>query len=236
MARSTAATPLIPRDDERGYVKLQTIPYRAHMLLAEAVLRNTSEGDHIFEGGVSAGYFARVLVEHGRRVDGADIDGAAAESARAVCDHVIVGDLQTLEPDDLPRDYDVLLFGDTLEHLPDPPALLRKLKVRLRPGGKLIASVPNVANWSIRLGLMFGRFRYTERGILDRTHLRFYTERTLNEMLNEGGFRISEIKGSVPVPLVSDERLCRYAHRIGNLWPSLFAYSFIVVADPAGDH
>jgi 2-polyprenyl-3-methyl-5-hydroxy-6-metoxy-1,4-benzoquinol methylase len=144
-----------------------------------------------------------------------------------------VGDLQQLDVAELAPQYDLLLFGDTLEHLPDPPALLRRLRTRLKPGGVLVTSIPNVANWSLRLSLLAGRFRYTERGLLDRTHLRFYTKRTVVEMLREGGFETESLTATVPVPGVSSARLGRLAHRIGNLWPSLFGYTFVIVARPS---
>lgn len=215
-----------------GYVRLQHIPYRGHDLLARAVLDHSKPGDRILEGGVSSGYFAKVLVDAGRRVDGIEIDPVAAEEARSVCDRVIVADLQAFDPSELPGDYDVLLFGDTLEHLPDPAAVLRRLHPKLKPGGVLVTSVPNVANWAMRLALLLGRFRYTERGILDHTHLRFYTKRTLIEMLNEAGFGVGKVVAAVPIPGVRSRVLCALFHRVGNLWPSLFGYQFIVIAVP----
>lgn len=219
--------------DADGYVHLQTIPYRSHHLLAQAVLDVTRPGDRVLEFGVSSGYFASVLVGAGLRVDGHDLDPVAAERARAVCGEVHVGDLQTFDVDQLDGAYDVLLFGDTLEHVPDPPAVLRRLRTRLAPGGALIISIPNIANWAIRLGLLAGRFDYTDRGIMDRTHLRFYTRRSLLEMLGEAGFDVERLVVSVPVPLVTDESIGRLAHRIGNLWPTLLGHGFIVTARPA---
>lgn len=228
--RSHVEAPALPG---QGYVKLQDIPYRGHWLVEQAVLRHTEPGDAIFEGGVSTGYLARRFVEAGRRVDGAEIDPEAAAAAMKVCDHVWVGDLAQLDVDQLPRSYQLLLFADTLEHLPDPPAVLRRLKTRLDPAGTLVVSLPNVANWAIRLGLLAGRFRYTDRGILDRTHLRFYTQKTAVQMLAEGGFEVVDIVASVPVPLVKSPRVCRLAHTVGNLRPSLFAYTLVITARPA---
>ena len=215
-----------------GYVQLRRQPYRGHQLLIDAVLRNTRPGDRVFEGGVSTGYIARELVDAGLVVDGAELDPVAAEEARQVCRTVVVGDLQQLDLSSLPH-YDVVLFGDTLEHLPDPGAVLARLRPRLKPGGVLIVSIPNVANWAIRLSLLAGRFRYTDRGILDRTHLRFFTRRTLIELLEGAGFRVEALEASVPVPGVRAEWLCRLAHRVGNWRPSLFAYTFIATARPA---
>jgi 2-polyprenyl-3-methyl-5-hydroxy-6-metoxy-1,4-benzoquinol methylase len=220
-----------------GYVELRTQPYRGHWLLAEAVRRSVRPGGRIFEGGVSSGYFARVLVDAGYTVDGAEIDAEAAAEAAKVCDRMVVGDLSALDPGVLAPAYDGMVFGDTLEHLPDPVAVLRRLRPLLTPGGALVVSIPNVANWAMRLGLLAGRFRYTERGILDRTHLRFYTASTVREMLAEGGFRTESLVASVPVPLVRWRPLLALAHRIGNLRPSLSAYTFVIVArpeDPAG--
>ncbi|HEY3240259.1 MAG TPA: methyltransferase domain-containing protein [Acidimicrobiia bacterium] len=222
-----------PAAHDQGYVKLQEIPYRGHWLVEQAVLRHTKPGDRIFEGGVSSGYLARRFVEAGRRVDGAEIDPGPAAQAMEVCDRVWVGDLAQLDAGQL-GNYQLLLFADTLEHLPDPPAVLRRLKTRLDPAGTLVVSLPNVANWAIRLGLLAGRFRYTDRGILDRTHLRFYTKKTAVQMLLEGGFEVVDIVASVPVPLVKSPTLCRIAHAIGNLRPSLFAYTLVITARPAG--
>jgi 2-polyprenyl-3-methyl-5-hydroxy-6-metoxy-1,4-benzoquinol methylase len=235
MSEALATLQQVAADTDRGYVELQTIPYRAHHLLAEEVLGLTRPGDRIFEGGVSSGYFARVLTAAGRHVDGHELDPEVAEAARAVCEHVYVGDLQDFDVDELEHTYDLLLFGDTLEHLPDPAAVLRRLRRRLRPGGHLVVSVPNIANWSVRLQLLGGRFRYTERGILDRTHLRFFTVKTLPEMLEAGGFRVERVSAAVPVPGVRTERLGRITHRIGNLRPGLFGYNLIAVATPDGD-
>ena len=116
-----------------GYVSLRDIPYRGHWLVQQAVLDRTSSGDRVLDCGTSTGYVARGLVAAGRRVDGAELDPLAAESAREVCDFVWVGDLSRLDPAELPHDYDLILFADTLEHLPDPPAVLRNLKRRLAP-------------------------------------------------------------------------------------------------------
>jgi 2-polyprenyl-3-methyl-5-hydroxy-6-metoxy-1,4-benzoquinol methylase len=219
--------------DPDGYVHLQDTAYRGHHLLASAVLDATKPGAVIFEGGVSSGYFARVLTDAGLIVDGFELDPVAAARARSVCRNVWVGDLQAIDANELSGPYDVLLFGDTLEHIADPVAVLRRLSPLLRPGGVLIVSIPNFANWAVRLQVLLGRFRYSDRGILDRTHLRFYTEHSLVEMLRDAGYEPSEVRGAVPVPFVRNVTVARVIHKIGNLRRSLFAYSFIVTARPA---
>ncbi|HEX3567663.1 MAG TPA: methyltransferase domain-containing protein, partial [Acidimicrobiales bacterium] len=214
-----------------GYVEFQDNPYRGHQLLIGTVLEHTDAGDRIFEGGVSTGYLSAAFVAADRIVDGAEVDPDTAAAARGVCDRIFVGDLEQLDLGQLAPSYQALVFGDTLEHLRDPPALLRRLRAVLDDDGVLVVSIPNVANWAVRLGLLFGRFAYTERGILDRTHLRFYTRRSAIEMLASAGFRATKVVAAVPVPWVSSVGLSRVAHRIGNLRPSLFAYTFIITAE-----
>src|SRR5207244_13572188 len=118
-ARFAAMAVLPDAPASPGYVQLRRQPYRGHQLLIDAVLRNSRPGDRVFDGGVSSGYLARELVDAGLVVDGVELDPVAAEEARQVCSTVVVGDLQHLDLSTLPR-YDVVLFGDTLEHPPAP--------------------------------------------------------------------------------------------------------------------
>lgn len=215
-----------------GYVALQTIPFRAHHLLLQEVLRVAPRGGRVFEAGVSSGYFAAAMVEAGLEVDGHELDPVVAAAARKVCRHVLVGDLQALDPAEMRGPYDVLLFGDTLEHVPDPVDVLRRLRSELSDAGALVVSVPNIANWAIRLSLLGGSFRYRDRGILDRTHLRFFTAKTLAEAVEEAGYRVEKLQAAVPVPGVRQYRLARLTHRLGNVRPGFFAYNLVVTARP----
>jgi 2-polyprenyl-3-methyl-5-hydroxy-6-metoxy-1,4-benzoquinol methylase len=219
-------------DTDHGYVPLQETPWRGHWLLQREVLRHTRPGDRIFEGGVSSGYLARRFVEEGRLVDGAELSADAARQAEQICERVWVGDLERLDVDDLAT-YRVMLFGDTLEHLVDPAGLLRRLHPKLDTDGALVVSIPNVANWTMRLRLLAGRWNYTDRGILDRTHLRFFNKRTAIELLQSAGFEVVRVQAAVPVPLATKPGLSRLGYLIGNLWPSFFAYTFIITARPA---
>ncbi|MCH7788273.1 MAG: class I SAM-dependent methyltransferase [Acidobacteria bacterium] len=217
-----------------SYVALQDIPFRGHHLLARAVLGATPEAGTVFEGGVSSGYFAEVLTNYGLTVDGFELDPVAATEAKKVCRAVHTGDLNTFDIEGELRDgeYDTIVFGDTLEHLPDPVEVLSRLRPKLTEGGHLVLSVPNIANWSIRAQLLSGRFDYRDRGILDRTHLRFFTEKTLRSMLDDARFNVVDLVGSIPVPAMRSRRACGVAHRLGNLRPQLMAYTFIVTATP----
>jgi 2-polyprenyl-3-methyl-5-hydroxy-6-metoxy-1,4-benzoquinol methylase len=232
LSRITELSARVP--SEGAYVALQDIPYRGHHLLARAVLNATPDGGTVFEGGVSSGYFAEVLTEYGLTVDGFELDPVAAKQARLICRTVHTGDLTAFDIESTLIDgaYDTIVFGDTLEHLPDPGAVLARLRPKLESGGHLVLSVPNIANWAIRAQLMAGRFDYRDRGILDRTHLRFFTEKTLRQMLVDAGFDVVDLVGSIPVPALRSLRACRATHRLGNVRPQLMAYTFIVTATP----
>src|SRR4051812_50186740 len=128
--------------------------------------------------------------------------------------------------------FDVVLCGDVVEHLRNPEAFLTRVRPLLRPGGKLVLTTPNVANWAMRLGLAAGRWRYTDRGILDRTHLHLFTKKTLEEALEAAGYRIVQLDVTAPVPKLGTPAIERAAHVVARLRPSLLAYQFVVAATP----
>ncbi len=141
-------------------------------------------------------------------------------------------------PDEALRGYDAVVLGDVLEHMPAPERALHRL-VQLQPPGCLfILSVPNVANLWVRWQLLMGRFDYAERGILDRTHLRFFTRKTLTALIKEAGLDILSIQATpVPLELISSFFLTtggRVIHaalaRLTDLLPTLLGYQFIVKA------
>ena len=119
-------------------------------------------------------------------------------------------------------------------------AILRCVHQALADDGRLFLSVPNIANITVRLGLLFGIFEYRERGILDSSHLRFYTMRSIKREIEGAGFRIVAIRGSsVPIRLIvpkAPELLLRIGERlltiVTRIWRGLFAYQIIIVAQP----
>jgi 2-polyprenyl-3-methyl-5-hydroxy-6-metoxy-1,4-benzoquinol methylase len=124
----------------------------------------------------------------GNRVTGIESAAEAVEFARARIDEVIAGDL--LHVDLGGRRFDAILFADILEHLPWPEQALARYLPLLKPDGRVFISLPNIGLWSVRLSLAFGRFQYEETGVLDRTHLRFFTRRTAKELIAGAGLRI----------------------------------------------
>jgi len=146
----------------------------------------------VLDIGCATGYVAAALGARGCTVIGIEGDARAAERAGAVTERVIVGDLEDPVTMDALGDetFDVVLCGDVLEHLVDPVGVLRRAVGRLRPDGIVIVSLPNVAHVDVRLNLLQGRFPYTELGLLDRTHLRFYTAASARELLEQAGLTV----------------------------------------------
>ncbi len=160
------------------------------------VLRLVGEGTRVLELGCATGYMARALTARGCQVVGVEIDAEAAEAARAHCERVIVGDLDRLDLQaELAGDsFDVVVAADVLEHLKDPVAVLGAVRPLLRPGGSVVASLPNVAHGSVRLALLTGRFEYRPKGLLDATHLRFFTLATLEALFGAADFAIGHLE------------------------------------------
>ncbi len=126
-----------------------------------------------------------------------------------------------------------------MEHLADPEALLERIRGWLKDGGILFVSLPNIANVSIRLALLFGHFRYTERGILDRTHFSFYTRSSARHLLENTGFRVRAwepaampyelaLPGLGRAPWSTPTRA--FSQVSARAWPTLFGYQFVFEA------
>jgi 2-polyprenyl-3-methyl-5-hydroxy-6-metoxy-1,4-benzoquinol methylase len=133
------------------------------------------------------------IAARGNRVTGIESSAEAVTVARTRVSEVVHADLQGL--DEVKRSigdrrFDVIIFADVLEHLAWPIGILRGYLDLLKEGGSVIVSLPNVGLWSVRLNLMFGRFRYEETGVLDHTHLRFFTRRTARAMIEQAGLAV----------------------------------------------
>jgi hypothetical protein len=107
---------------------------------------------------------------------------------------------------------------------------LMRLTPLLAAGGRRVISTPNVANRSVRLLLLAGRWDYSDRGIPDRTHLHLFTRRTLLEMLHAAGYRADALDVTCPLPVLRREPFTRWAHALALGRPTLLAYQFIVTA------
>lgn len=157
----------------------------------------------VLDVGCAAGDTARALADRGCRVSGVDIDAAAAEPARAVLDELVIADIDQapLSTHFKAESFDAIIFGDVLEHLVDPAMVLRDAIGLLTPQGRILVSIPNIAHGAIRLALLQGRWNYTATGLLDKTHLRFFTYDTVCELLEGAGLAIEELRSTVLDPL-----------------------------------
>jgi 2-polyprenyl-3-methyl-5-hydroxy-6-metoxy-1,4-benzoquinol methylase len=157
-----------------------------HVLAIQRVPANS----RVLDLGLADGSVAAVLRNMGCRVWGVEIDPVAAEEARAFCEDVAVDDLGSicLVERFAGQRFDVVLMLDVLEHLSDPVSLLKRVSPVLADGGWGVISLPNVAHVSVRLALLRGRFTYTDVGLLDRTHLRFFDHNGVDDLLRQAGW------------------------------------------------
>jgi len=157
----------------------------------------------VLELGCGSGSFGAALKRAGvREVVGIECAAAAAQAARGVLDRVVAADVER-DTLDLPAEaFDALVCNDVLEHLVDPWRALKALRVHLRPGGWLLASIPNVRHHRVVRRLIWpGQWRYEDDGVLDRTHLRFFTRQSVRELVEGAGFRIERLDGINPSSL-----------------------------------
>jgi 2-polyprenyl-3-methyl-5-hydroxy-6-metoxy-1,4-benzoquinol methylase/Flp pilus assembly protein TadD len=145
----------------------------------------------ILDVGCAAGETGKLLKELGfARVVGIERDEENAARARELLDEVIVGDVEQMEIPFERGSFDCIIFADVLEHLIEPGDVLRRFRDYLSPQGVVIASIPNVRNFLVIHNLVEGYWRYTDEGILDRTHLRFFTITEIEAMFDDAGYEI----------------------------------------------
>lgn len=148
----------------------------------------------IVEIGCSSGALARDYKLKNRhcRYVGCDIDASYAEMARLYCDEVVALDIDLADSNFYERFFgsDLWVFGDTLEHMRNPWGVLRQVRSVVRPGGAVVACIPNAQHWSVQTRLATGEFWYEDSGLLDRTHLRWFTRKTILKMFSDAGFNV----------------------------------------------
>lgn len=212
----------------------------SHQLLAGWV-RELPAGTRLLELGPGPAHVA-LLVERGDlRWVGLEGSLDCLPGLRRILSGGAIVDLESIKG--LPRGYGAILAADTLEHLNDPEGMLRMIREALPPGGLLLLSVPNVANIYVRLNVLFGRFPYGDRGILDRTHRYFFTARSLREMVRRAGFAIERrTVSTIPLPLAWPRlpkpllaALSLALSGATRVFPTLLGYQLLLAARrPAG--
>ena len=211
----------------------------SHRILIDLIRRFAPRGGTLLDLGAAGGELGAAVRERFDRTIGFEYDAGRIGQLREHFDQVVIADLETVRK--LPSNVRVVVLADIIEHLRDATTLFRCVKQSLGSNGRVFISVPNIANITVRLGLLFGIFEYRDRGILDFTHLRFFTMRTIRREIENAGFRIVAIRGSsVPIRLIIGRWMPDFLLRIGEriltwitrVWRSLFAYQIIVVAEP----
>jgi len=222
--------------------QLKSDPYSSHAVILSRL--GEGRGRRALDVGAADGFLAELLTRQGWRVTALERDPAQAAKARGRCHEVIVTDLDEAAPR-LQGLFDAIVYGDVLEHLSDPLPVLVALDRALAADGRVIVSVPNVAHLWVRFSLALGRWDYADRGILDRTHLRFFTKRSFAALLRDAGLSVEELVATpVPLPLVVPPRLHGRAldavHALSagaaRAWKGGLAYQFVAVCRraPAG--
>jgi 2-polyprenyl-3-methyl-5-hydroxy-6-metoxy-1,4-benzoquinol methylase len=216
-----------------------------HDLLA----RLPQDARRVVEVGCGGGALARAYRHRnpGAHYTGVELAEAAARRAAGACHEVVLGDIQSpacLQALDRLRagaGWDLVVCGDVLEHLLDPLRVLAELRLRTISGGICVACIPNIGHVSIVQQLLRAQWNYADAGLLDRTHLRFFTQPTMVELFRQAGWRVNECTARVFDPAATAQAiapLLALAPALG-LEPAamemhLAAYQWIVRAENPG--
>lgn len=167
-----------------------------------SIKKIVGENKTILDVGCASGYLGELLMKEGNVLYGIDGNKEAIEIASKKYQKAVCFDLNDTDVDRLQTlfegmTFDAIIFADVLEHLVDPETTLQNFSKLLKSDGRIVISLPNVALWRVRLNLLFGRFDYTDYGVLDRTHLHLYTFKTSKELIKNTGFSIVSEQGAL---------------------------------------
>lgn len=163
---------------------------------------------------------AKLKKEKNCSVVGIEIDKEMTQIAKKRCDKVVNANVELLKSIDFPKGYfDIILYADVLEHCRNPQEIVQNLRPYLADDGYILISIPNVANWEIRLKLLMGKFNYQGGTILDTGHLKFFTLPSIMKLIEKAKFKVVEIK-------VRNAKL----RLLGRLWPTFFGWGFVIKA------
>jgi len=215
------------------YDKFNRNDFESHMLALNLI----DAGSRVLDVGCATGYFAKELSKKGCETWGVDNDALAVKKAGKYCKKTFTVDLNKVSSLPIPKKYfDYIILLDVIEHLLHPEKILEIIKPYLKNGGEIIVSVPNIAHASVRWSLLKGEFKYTSTGILDKTHLHFFTKNSFENSIKKAGYKIlklSPTNGMCKVPLLSkitDRLPYSWQYRIACKVPTLFSFQFIALA------
>ncbi len=218
--------------DNFRYNEFNVRPFESHSLVLSMIQNNSK----VLEIGSATGYFSEKLTRKNCEVWGVELDKEAAKKSTKKLYKVFAGDVSEIDKFEIKRGYfDYILLQDILEHLTNSEVVLLKIKKYLKHGGKVIISTPNIVHISIRTKVLSGVFEYEDIGIMDRTHVHFFTRKTLVECLKNAGYRILDMKystdfGQIPfVGRVLKKIPKHIQYLLTNFIPTLLAIQFVVV-------
>lgn len=168
-------------------------------------LRMIGRDKRVLELGAASGDVTRALTARGCEVTVVEVDESLRADLEEVAERTIIGDLNN--PDTLSQvegTFDAVLCGDVLEHLLHPDEVLTRVGLMLRPDGQVVVSLPNVAHIDVRMALLEGRFEYHPTGLLDNTHIRFFTSKTIDQLVDDAGLVITTMN-TVRIPAFTTE-------------------------------
>lgn len=195
------------------------------------LIRLTGTQRNVLDVGCARGYIGATLTQQfDCQASGIEIDPDAAQQARQFYRELIVGDVEDLSTFEQLKHgpFDVIIFGDVLEHLRRPERVLQAIHVYLKPDGCVLISLPNIVTLRLRLRYLRGQFEYTDQGIMDRTHLRFFTLKTAREMIAHTGYAIEDMEYVIGPNFGRLLARLRIPKRL--LPPSVFATQFVFKA------
>jgi 2-polyprenyl-3-methyl-5-hydroxy-6-metoxy-1,4-benzoquinol methylase len=171
-----------------------------------AMLQMVGFNKRVLETGCASGHMSALLSAQGCSVVGMEIESSIIKPALEWLERAVIGDLEdpSIWSELDGESFDVILFGDVLEHLKDPLPALREAAQHLAPAGVVIISVPNISHADVKVALIKGTFPYSESGLLDRTHISFFTKESLVELVREAGLAVVEMT-RITVPVFSTE-------------------------------
>jgi SAM-dependent methyltransferase len=218
--------------------------FASHAQIAGLIIKRAEASGNkshvVLDIGCAYGFLRPYLARPRFYLIGTDINEEAVNRTRERYDEAYLTNIATQVDLQLTRPPDTIVMGDILEHLPDPLAVLRRIVERYgRPGTQYIISLPNVAHLYVRYNLLLGRFNYAERGILDRTHLRFFTKKSATDLVMASGLRALSIHATpIPLPLIhasfAEGRPLFFVHslsyQLARIFKPLLAYQFIFEA------
>ena len=205
------------------YNLINTNPYGVHQKIIELIGKNKK----VLDVGCFEGILSEKMKQNNCTVVGVEIDVDAAKKAKTYCEELIIGDVEMIQLNPKFENYfDIIVFADILEHLTNPLAVLKRFKRYLNDDGYVIISLPNIANWKIRLQLLLGNFEYDDYGILDSGHLRFFNEKNTKKMIRDAGFKISKFDLTVG----DVKRFSNIFYSMGMIWPNMLAFQFLIIA------